>query len=110
MISSKVLKKKKSRRPIIKFLDEIENDAKGFVCKSGMLNPYFSEDFGKRLITLCEYFVLWTAVMLWLYDDKHIQQYQRMYVATSAKSYSYFKTLKHNIFNAKNERVDKSSD
>lgn len=30
-----------------------------------------------------------------------------MYIATSAKSESYFKTLKHNIFNANNERVDK---
>lgn len=95
MISSKVLKKKKSNRRIIKFLDEIENVAKRFVCKSEMLNPYFSEDFGKRLINLCEYFVLWTAVMPWLYDDEHIQQYQRTYVVTSAKSESYFKTLKH---------------
>ncbi|KMQ88746.1 kda protein in nof-fb transposable element [Lasius niger] len=98
---------KESSRPIIKFLGEVENVAKGFVCKNGMLNPYFSEDFGKRLITLSEYFVLWTAVMPRLYDDKHTQQYQIMYTATSERSESYFKTLKHNILSAKNERVDK---
>lgn len=108
MISNKILEKNENRnRPIIKFLDEIENVAKGFVCKNGMLNPYFNENFGKRLINLSEYFVLYTAVMPRLYDDKHTQQYQEIYTATSARSESYFKTLKNNILDSKNKRVEK---
>ncbi|KAM0735241.1 120.7 kDa protein in NOF-FB transposable element [Formica fusca] len=80
------------------FLQNIEKESKKG--DSGTRpNPYYCPDFGKRLVKLCKYFLLWTAVLST--TDKNL-------VATSARSEEYFREVKDLIFNGnKSNRIDK---
>jgi len=79
------------------FLQNIEKEAKKEV-NGTRPNPYYCPDFGKRLLKLSKYFLLWTAVLST--SDKNL-------VATSARSEEYFRELKNLIFHNKSNRIDK---
>lgn len=71
------------------FLQNIEKESKKE--DSGTRpNPYYCPNFGKRLLKLCRYFLLWTAVCST--TDKNL-------VTTSACSEEYFREVKNLIFN-----------
>lgn len=80
------------------FLQNIEKNSKK-EDNGTRLNPYYCPDFGKRLLKLCRYFLLWTAVLST--KNKNL-------VATSARSEEYFREVKDLIFKGnKSNRIDK---
>lgn len=71
-------------------------------------NPYYCPDFGKRLLKLSKYFVLWTAVISAIENTSNNYIDEIDLVATSACSEEYFRDVKKLIFkDSKSIRVDK---
>lgn len=92
----------KSIRPLQRELANIK-----YVCSKNVAGPIPNKDFGERLGKLCNYFLLWTAIVPTLFYHKQIQDKTPILTASSAISEEYFKDIKCHVFgNSKNNSLD----
>lgn len=72
-----------------------------------VLNEFFNLDFSKKLLKLCKYSLLWTAVIPTLFYTDKIKSLNTIKTASSSSNEEYFKDLKHYICNNEtNKRID----
>ncbi|GBP12596.1 hypothetical protein EVAR_10258_1 [Eumeta japonica] len=95
-------KKPKVIRPIKRDLENIRLECSRNVTGS-IPNDYANKDFANRLMKLCYYFLLWTAIVPTLFYKDIIEDITSIMTASSAISEEYFKDVKNHVFiNIKN--------
>ncbi|CAF4889058.1 unnamed protein product [Pieris macdunnoughi] len=90
-------KKPKVIRPIKRDLENIRLECCRNVAGSTP-NDYANKDFADRLIKLCDYFLLWTAIVPTLFYKDKIEDIASIMTASSAISEEYFKDVKKHVF------------